>query len=410
MKTEWINIARKETAIKIRNTKIEAVRNKNILSKGVRVYQDGYIGISGCLGDMPDQSLLSQAEENLSVQIEYPFELEKNKKDHRDYSKESITSEALYTFTSAILDTLRTEYPQFDFSETSLMYEVHHTMKNTEGLDLSYHDHAYDLSLILKEKKSANLFDGFLTNSGRQLDLEKFWLANHPLLEAYSTSAALPEIDKMPVIFIEHDAYSGFLNRCLNGESYGTGSSLFSGRQNQKLFSERLNIFQYANSKRTFSSFFDAEGVTLENDVYPLITEGVFKHVFTDKKIADKFNLPHSGAASGAYDGMPTLGGAHLHFQTDSTDLNAVLGGRPAILVMISSGGDFTPDGDYAAPIQVSFLYSGEKIIGKLPELTVRSNIFRALGDDYIGTFDNDYFYIGDIDSQIIVSEMEIVK
>ena len=410
MKTEWIKIARKETAIKIRNTKIEGVRNKNIVSKGVRVYENGCIGISGCIGDTPDETLLSQAKENLLVHIEYPFELENSHKDHRDYRKEKISPEALYDYTSAVLDILRSEYPQFDFSETSSIYDIHYTMQNTEGLDLVFQDSVYDFSLILKDKKTANLFDGFLTCTGRKMDIESFWKANHPLLKAYSTPVPLPDRDKLPVIFIGYDAFSGFLNRCLNGEAYGTGSSLFSGKLNQKLFDSRINVFQYANPERTLSPFFDAEGVTLKNDAFPLISEGVFKCAFTDKKTANQFNLPHTGAATGAYDSIPTLGGVHLNLQTDTADLNAVLGGKPAVLVMISSGGDFTPDGDYAAPVQVSFLYENGIIAGKLPEFSVRSSLYKALGDDYLGTFDNTRFYIGDINNQLFVAEMDIVR
>ena len=410
MQTEHIQILKKETAIKVRNTKIEAVRSKHILSKGVRVYDAGFIGISGCIGDTPDEALMAQAKENLSVQIEYPFEIEKNKRDHRDYAKEKITPEALYAYTEAVLKTLRSEYPEFDFSETAMVREMTYTMKNSEGLDLAYSDCVFELGLILKDKKSANLFDGFLMNFGRTLDLEAFWKANHPLLKAYSTPAALPEEEKLPVIFLGHHAFSGFLNRCLNGESYGTGSSLFSGKLGETLFNTRLNVSQYANSEKTLEPFYDAEGVTLNGDAYPLIESGVFKNVFTDKKMANKYGLAHTGAATGAYDGMPTLGAAHLHFKTDRDNLNAALGDKPAILVMISSGGDFTPDGDYAAPVQVSFLYDGENLVGKLPEFSIRSNLFKALGEDYVGTFDNTYFYVGDLDSQLLVTEMTLVK
>lgn len=410
MKIEHIQIDRKETAIKVRNTKIEAVRNKHILSKGVRVYENGFIGISGCIGDTPDEVLIDQAKENLSVQIQYPFEIENNKKEHRNCAQEKITPEALYDYTDSILKTLREEYPQFDFSETTSINEVTYTMKNSDGLDLSYTDSSYEIGLILKDKKSANLFDGFLMNFGRKMDLEKFWLANHTLLKAYSTPVELPEGDRLPVIFLGHQTFSVFLNRCLNGESYGTGSSLFSGKLNEKLFNERINISQYTNSEKTFAPFFDSEGVTLDSDTYPLIEKGIFKSVFTDKKIAKKFSLPHTGAASGAYDGMPTLGGTHLHFETDALDLKSALGGKPALLIMISSGGDFTPDGDYAAPVQVGFLYDGEKLLGKLPEFSIRSSLFKALGQDYIGTFDNKYFYTGDSDTQLLVTEMEIIK
>lgn len=410
MKREWIKLIEKETAIKIRNTKVEAIRKKEIVKKGVRVYENGKIGISGSIGDVPDSELIKQAEDNLSVQIDYPFELESHLKEHRQYNSKPMQPDEILEHTESILKTLREEYPEFDFSETVQVKEITYSIENTEGLDLKYEDAFHSIGLLLKDKKSANLFDGFLINAGRRFDLNKFWEANRPLLKAYKTPVELPETNKMPVIFLGTETFSRFLNQCFNGESYALGSSLFSGKKGEKLFSDRVNIIQNSNPEEIIESFFDSEGVIQKDDKYSLVENGVLKNVFTDKRTASKFNLPHTGAASGAYDGMPTLSATHLKIEPDTTDLKAVLGGKPAIVVIISAGGDFTPDGDYAAPVQVSFLYDGENLLGKLPEINIRGNLFDIFGKNYMGTFENDYFYLGDHKSQIIVAEMEVSK
>ena len=96
------------------------------------------------------------------------------------------------------------------------------------------------------------------------------------------------------------------------------------------------------------------EGVVLEGDAYSLIEKGRLVNVYTDKRTAHTYNLPHTGAASGAYDGMPTLSRAPLRFVVDSHDIKAALDGQMAILVAVSSGGDFTRCG-FAAPVQVGF-------------------------------------------------------
>lgn len=410
MKKEWIKLTTRETAIKVRNTKVEAIRSKNLVKKGVRVFEGGYIGISGCIGDTPNALLEKQAEDNLAVQIEYPYALETGTADHRDYNENPMDAETLLKHTNNILEVLRNEYQAFDFSETVSLNETEYHFKNTEGVDLSYKDAYYSIGLLLKDKKSANLFDGFLMSSGRNFDPEKFWKANREILNAYKTPVALPEQSKMPVILVGNSAVNGFLNRCLNGESYALGSSLFSGKMGEKLFDERVNVSIYRNPEETFEPFFDKEGVVLENDQYPLIEKGVFKGVYTDKRTATKYDLPHTGAASGSYDSMPTLEYTSLKVHTDATDLKTALNGQLAILVIINSGGDFTPDGNYASPVQASFLFDGEKLLGKLPEFNIRGNLFDLLGKDYIGTFDNDYFYIGDSKSQVFAYHMEISK
>ena len=115
-------------------------------------------------------------------------------------------------------------------------------------------------------------------------------------------------------------------------------------------------------------------------------------NVFTDKKTAVSHGLKHTGGASGEYDSMPTLTRTSLRCQNDSKDIKKELDGKPAIFVLMAEGGDFTSDGHYASPVQLSYLFDGEKIIGKLPEFTVTSTLFDMLGDDYIGTFENPFY------------------
>ena len=57
---------------------------------------------------------------------------------------------------------IRKEYSDFDFSETVSTNEITIEMRNSEGLDLEYKDAYFSLGLILREKKSANLFDGLI--------------------------------------------------------------------------------------------------------------------------------------------------------------------------------------------------------------------------------------------------------
>ncbi len=396
MQKEFITIREKETAVKIQNTKINAIRTKDITKKGVRVYKDGKIGISGAIGDISDEILVDNAIENLSANISYPYNLSGDLKDHRDYSKEKISSNELVELSEKILKKLRKEYSDFDFSERINTKEITYAMKNTQGLDLEYKDAYMSLGLILKEKKSANVFDGFLQYYGRTFDLDKFWEFNEELLVAYRKEVPLPEGETLPVFMLEFYELENFVSRSLNGELYATGSSLFSNKIGEQLFNEKITIQQNRDPRYSPQPFFDMEGVVLEGDAYSLIEKGRLVNVYTDKRTAHTYNLPHTGAASGAYDGMPTLSRAPLRFVVDSHDIKAALDGQMAILVAVSSGGDFTADGGFAAPVQVGFLFDGQHIIGKLPEFTMRSHLYKLLGEDYIGTFPNKHLYIGE--------------
>ncbi len=415
MKQEFIVIREKETAARVQNSSVNAVRIKDIVKKAVRVYENGKIGISGAIGDIGEDALVKGAVENLTAGIDYPYPLTGNNKDHRSYNDKAVSSEELLEMAESILATLQKEYPDFSFSETIASYGMDVEMRNTEGLDLKYSDAICYLGLLLKEKKTANLFDGFISCDGRQFDLNKFWDITRPVLEAYRTPVALPPGDTLPIISFDTSGPLGFLAKSLNGERYATGSSLFTGKMEQQLFNEKVSLEINRNPIFSPKPFFDMEGVVLKDDRYPLIAGGKLVNVFTDKKTAAQYNLPHTGAAAGEYDDMPGLAASWnspipLRFQSDSTDLRAALKGQLAVLVISSSGGDFTPDGSFAAPVQVSLLFDGEKLLGKLPEFTMRSHLNKMLGQDYIGTFDNNILYLGDLPNQLQGYYMTIMR
>ncbi|HCX78396.1 MAG TPA: hypothetical protein DG577_03180, partial [Firmicutes bacterium] len=152
MKQEFIVIRTKETAVKIQNSQINAVRLKDIVKKGVRVYENGKIGIAGAIGDIAEGTLLENAVQNLTAGIGYPYPLSTENKEHRCYNDKPMTAEDLLALSESVLDTLRQEYSDFSFSETIAAAEIVQQMRNTEGLDLEYKDALFSIGLILKDK------------------------------------------------------------------------------------------------------------------------------------------------------------------------------------------------------------------------------------------------------------------
>ena len=68
-----------------------------------------------------------------------------------------------------------------------------------------------------------------------------------------------------------------------------------------------------------------------------------------------------------------------------------------------------SPDGTFAAPVQVSFLLDRGRLWANSPihyALSLKQNA----GEDYIGTFENTFFYLGDVPSQLQGYYMTIMK
>src|SRR5690554_4597284 len=130
----------KESAARVQNSEVTAVRVKDITRKGVRVYQDGKIGIAGVVGDAPEDVLLQGAMQNLNAGIAYPYPLTQNLKDHRCYNEQPMSSQELLEQAEGVLQILQKDYPDFAFSESISSIEQIVQMRNSEGLDLEYKD------------------------------------------------------------------------------------------------------------------------------------------------------------------------------------------------------------------------------------------------------------------------------
>jgi len=409
MKNEIIKVNNKETSVKMQTSEIISLRAKDIDRTAVRVYKDEKIGISGAVGTSSIEELTTQAIENLSSNIKYPYELEKNRKDHRNYTEKQYSDKELMNLGKTLSDSFKNDFDDFIFNDSIKKIETDYRLTNSEGLDLRYQDSYLDFNFLVKSKDSANLFDTFSRYRGRNFDITRYLSTTKMQLDAERKNVELPKEEKVPVFFVELDSITDFLNSHLSGEVYGNETSLFNKKIGSKLFNEKVSIIQNNNSKYSYSCFFDAEGITTEDDAVTLIENGVFKRVFTDKKNADKFGIEHTGSASGGYDDMPRLRFTNIEPVVDSTDIKKSLNGKMAILVVVAAGGDFNADGKYSTPVQTSYLYDGENLIGKLPEYNISNDIYNMLGDDYIGTFKSESLYFSE-HGYLLGCYMNIIK
>lgn len=399
-----------EISINVVNSEVESVRKKDITKTGFRVYDKGCIGTSGAIGAYDEKKLIDKAKESLNQNISYAFEPCKNKTMNIDASKEIINRNDFLNEAEEILSYLRKNHPDFSFSNKIQLVKSNTSLNNNSALNLNYDDSCLIVELIYKEKSSSNIMDGGISLAGRSYDRNIFLNYSHEVLNAYKNMVELPSEKKYPVVFTS----SNFLpikkfTTDLNGKMYGSGGSLFSGKIGEKLFSKDFTLYQTLNHKDTLlQPFFDAEGVVNQNSIYSLIENGILKTPYTDKKTSHMFNLPLTGSAVCDYDGVPFVGPIDFKIKECEKTIKELLGGEQGILVIIESGGDFTPDGNFGAPVQLSMMFDGEKLIGRLPEIQLSSNIFNMFGRDFRGVSKDTVL---PIDSEhYIVMDMNVSK
>jgi len=376
----------RETSINIVQSKIESLREKDITKTGFRVYKDGKIGVAGALGKYNEAEMFNKAEDALSLNIPYENEPSSNRNESMELDSNIPRGKELIKEIECLLEELR-KNDDFIFSNKINVIEEEVILENNNELNLRYKTRYMTCDIVVKEKNSKNIMDLFLPYEGRNFNRDEYIKYANNLLSAFRNKVKLPEKNKIPVAFLNIDM-SMFLMflKDLNGRKFASGASIFSESINEKKFNSDFTLYQTSNSDDVNAKFFDDEGVVNSNYRYSLIEDGVIKTPFTDKAISKMYDLPLTGAAVGEYDGVPGLKGwPNLVAKSGEKTAKELLNGEMSIFVFIASGGDFTPDGGFGTPVQVAFLFDGEKFIGRLPELQVASHVFEMFGEDFRG-------------------------
>jgi PmbA protein len=228
------------------------------------------------------------------------------------------------------------------------------------------------------------MMDALAITLSRDYNLQDTFKALSLICSSYDEKVSLPN-EKMPVVFLLHDSILGKFSIDLNAHVLGSGASMFSEKIGQKLFADHFSLIVDRNSRDSYQCFFDAEGTMLPNDHFKLIENGVLLAPCTAKKVAKLYGYAKTGSASGDYDSVPDVLSGNVSVGTSGKTIKELLDGRIAVYVVISTGGDFTSQGEYAAPVQSAFLFDGDLLLGRLPQIAIRSNIFDIFGKDFIG-------------------------
>lgn len=390
MKQERIIDRTSSVTLNVTAGRIDSYRKQEETTGTVRIYRDGKIGVAGTLGEPDFTELTERAEQALALGIPYVETSDMPLVREERHECAAIAEGELIPTVQALLDRVSAGCPRFALSNKVTYLQCEREYDSTDGRKLRWADGLWNVGLIFQNRGSGNLMDGFYEYSGRTLDTDTVVEGCRRIHDAFFTPATLGNETELPVVF-NFSEMLGCALRHFGGERYASGASLISGKLGERIFSERLTLTVDRNSETALCvPFFDDEGCVSEGDRVPLIERGVLHNVLVTKQSAARFGLPVSGTASdSAYDGVPSAGASQITVLPTANSLAKLVPGK-AIYAFMVSGGDMTPGGHFAMPVQGAFLMEDGKLVGRLPELTVSGELFDLLGDGWIGAVRDD--------------------
>lgn len=385
MEKEFIKTTEKNISLNVTAGRIDSFRQTEKTTGTVRVYENGCIGVAGCIGEPNEEELTKRAKEALEFGIPYPEKLEGALEIEERHDREIIPIPELIPTMQAFLDRLGEACPNFAFSNKIGLTYTSTEYENSKGRRLAYSGGGVYTGLVAQNRGGGNIFDTFLGWQGDSFDADALVAQFKKEYDAFFRSVDI-EPGRYPVVFDISMVLYRFINHFI-GELYAAGASLLSGKLGEKVFSEKLSIMEDMNHETAPGArFFDVEGCVSENNYRPSFVEnGVLKGLLSCKKSADTFSIPNIGTAQAAYDGVPDAGLRGLYVEPTAKSLKELVPGK-AIYVVVAEGGDATPDGHYASPAQLAYLMEDGELVGRLPDITFSGDFFELLGKDYLGT------------------------
>lgn len=394
-----------DISLNITAGKIDSFRRTEETKNTIRVYDNGKIGIAGSLGRIDEKTLTEKAEKALSYGIEYPCKLSCNNL-IADNSHEIIAKNEFIPKMQRFLDRITEECPNFTVSNKINLSEISHDYENSKGAHLFSSASRLEFSLIFQSRGAGNLFDADYEGSVAEFDEDMAVKDCKLLHDSFYKEADIDE-GTYPVFMLPNLIFGQTIDR-FSANSYASGASLLSGKIGQKVFNDKLSLYDNRDNKSCpYACVFDDEGEFAPDFKQFLVKNGVLTNVLTNKMFSKSFDLPFAATAGAAYDGVPQFTVNSL--STESTAKTAAeITKEKAVLVMIASGGDMTPSGHFATPVQLAFLVENGEIVGKLPQIAVSGEYFELLGKDYLGTADKAFF--PSLNNSYMACKMKVTK
>lgn len=403
MQKEIISQKTCEYSVNISANKVDSLRKVVENATTIRVYENGFVGIAGQLGEVDINELEKLAIENLSNKVPYPCDLTKNVVKSVDSTTTIIDKDEFVKTCQHLVKRISAECPDFLFSNKIKYYEKESDYQNSVGTHLSYKGNYMSFTVIIKNKNTANIMDMAYFDQIKDYNEDNVVEDIKLLCDTFNKDASVDD-GKYKVITMD----SMFISNAagpLVGEMYANQASLFKGKLNEQILNDNLSILKKESFK---TSFFDAEGTMLDDDNRYLVKDGVFVATLSNKKVAKQYGLPRIPCSSASYDSAPAIAGEGIRASVTAKSLNDIIGNDKAILIVEASGGDMTTSGDWATPVQMSFLIEGGKLVGKLPPLNATANLFDLLGKDYLGTTES--AFLNTQNMQYMVANVNITK
>jgi PmbA protein len=393
-KVEIYSIEGKIDSIWFENLKLKDVDTKLQSGVSLRLIKDGKLGFAYTKNLINREELLQNAIDSMKGGVEASFDipltLDLPPLNTYDPSIESLSNDKLVDECKRVNGILTSKTKgQINLHTERIINNI--KIVNSHGMNLSTKFSAYILNPEI-------LYPASYSSIERSLVSKRFERASDEYLgflaEVYNQSEkeVKAKKGKMKVLFLPEVIYVLMwrLLAATNGMSIYQKESPISGKIGEKIFSEKLTIYDDPlNDKMPGARAFDDEGTTCHK--FPIIKEGVLLNFYYDLFYADKMNTKSTGHGfkTSRWGGetisiKPNPSLEHLFIKCGNKSLSRLVSSMDKGIIIAGALGAHSgniPNGDYSIGLSPGLYVENGEIVGRVKDAMISGNIYNTMKD-----------------------------
>lgn len=405
MNYDILKIHQKSSVIKAEGNQFTSFKNQDVQRFGVRRFDNGKMFQSSRIGAANLDRLLADSKEWGGPGSPHDFGFAPDYKKSQESAL--VTSEQFKIFQEVVLETIA-QFPDFVFAGQCQVEESVVSLTSDYGLDLSSTGGVCNWHLIFQRRGSGTTFDGYIEATSSQPQIREVMREQHEYFIAQKKEATL-KAGHYPVLFVDHMTPFNKLIDSISVQPYAEGSALYSGQLGKQLFSPAVTLVDRAyEPKLGRLQFFDGEGTVRKDNDLKVIDKGVFKSILADRRFGKKYGFESTGNGFRKFNTGVRVAPQNLIFTGGEKPWREIVKGLDrCILATVAAGGDSNDLGEFSAPVQVGYVFEKGELVGRAPQLTVKSSLQAYLNKNLIAV-SSDSFSKG-TSSGCVISEMQVL-
>jgi PmbA protein len=382
-------VSSKETPVGFEANRLKMLETRETTSLSLRIVRDGRIGFASTTRLDDPQALVDMAVETAQFGAEARFILPAAQRypqiEVYDPEVEGIATEDMVEIGDSLIARVRSHTPELvcEAGVTKSVGRVN--ILNSRGGEASYRKSFFTISIegtLIRDTDM--LFVGEVDSSCHPIGEFKA-IADSVIkqLELAKRPASVSS-GRLPVVLTPKGVRSAFftpLTLAFNGRMVVEGASPLVGRQGERLFDDRLSLWDDATiDYRPASRPFDDEGVPSQRA--PLIEKGVVANFLYDLQTAALAGSRSTGSGNRARGGMPTPSVSALVIEEgDATFEDMIRDMKEGLVVEVLIGAEQgnVLGGEFSGNILLGYKVENGESVGRVKDTMVSGNVYDIL-------------------------------